>query len=126
MNFLHILLKCHQRKLISSCRNGQYYFESLQPPKILKLRFKGFPLMASEFGSGSGSWKRPKYVDLDAPNPSSEDPWDTRLYPTSSNPSIASSGSKNSKKVKNPNWPRKEYGDTTRKYVLQYYKVPLL
>ena len=33
-------------------------------------------------GSDSGFGKRPGYVDLDAPNPSSEDPWDTRLVST--------------------------------------------
>ena len=42
--------------------------------------------MASRSGLGSGSWKRPKYVDLDTSNPSSEDLWDTRSYPISSNP----------------------------------------
>ena len=57
-------------------------------------------------GSGSGSSKRPGYVDLDAPNPSSEDPWDPRSIPVASHRSNGSSGSKKPKKPKkaqNPN-----------------------
>ena len=38
MNFLHILLKCHQRKLISSCLNRQYYFE--RPPISQNIEYK--------------------------------------------------------------------------------------
>ena len=38
MNFLHILLKCHQRKLISSCQNAQYYFE--RPPTSQNIEYK--------------------------------------------------------------------------------------
>ena len=38
MNFLHILLKCHQQKLISSCLNGQYYFE--RPPTSQNIEYK--------------------------------------------------------------------------------------
>ena len=74
-------------------------------------------------GSGSGSGKRHGYVDLDAPNPSSEDPWDTRLIPAASIPSSGSSGSKKPKKARNPNRPGKEYANAAREIVLHYYKV---
>ena len=42
--------------------------------------------MASGSGLGSGSSKRPKYVDLDAPTLSNKDPWDTRSLTALSNP----------------------------------------
>ena len=71
----------------------------------------------------SGSGMKSKYVDLDAPTLSSRDPWNTRFFPALSNLSTSLSGSKKPKKARNPNWPRKEYGDATREYVLQYYKV---
>ena len=74
-------------------------------------------------GSGSGSSKRHRYFDLDAPNPSSEDPWDTRLVPAALIPSSGSSGSKKPKKARNPNRPRKEYADAAQEIVLHYYKV---
>ena len=74
-------------------------------------------------GSGSGSGKRPGYVDLDALNPSGEDAWDTRLVPTASIRSSGSSGSKKPKKAQNPNHPGKEYADATPWIVLYYYKV---
>ena len=61
--------------------------------------------MASRCGFGSN--KRHRYFDLDAPNPSSKDPWDTKLYPMSSNPSTTSSGSKKPKKARNPKPVRK-------------------
>ena len=45
MNFLHILQKCLQRELISSCLNGQYYFES--PPTSQNIEYEvlccGYP-----------------------------------------------------------------------------------
>ena len=82
--------------------------------------------MASRFGSRSRSGKRPKYVDLDVPNPSSKDLWDIRLFSASSNPSTSLSGSKKPKKAKNPNSLGTEYKVVTQKYVLQYYKVWLL
>ena len=74
-------------------------------------------------GSGSGSGKRPGYVDLDASNASSEDPWDPRLVPAASHRSNGSSGSKKPKKAQNPNRPGKEYADATREIVLHYYKM---
>ena len=77
--------------------------------------------MASGLGFGSG--KRQGYVDLDAPNPFNENPWDTRLVPTALIPSIGSSRSKKPKKARNPNRPRKEYADIARAIVLHYYKV---
>ena len=77
--------------------------------------------MASESDSGSG--KRLGYVDLDAPNPSSEDLWDPRLVPVALHRSSGSSGSKKSKKAQNPNRPGKEYADAAREIVLHYYKV---
>ena len=82
--------------------------------------------MASRSGSGSGSGKKLKYVDRNAPTPSSEDPWDKRLLSTSSNLSTSSGGSKKPKKARNPNQPGKKYRDATREYVLQYYKRRLL
>ena len=84
-------------------------------------------VMASKSRLGSGLGKIPKYVDLDAPTPSNKDPWNTKLFLASSNPSTSSSGSKKPKKARNPT--RKEYEDasyTTWEYVLQYYKVRLL
>ena len=57
--------------------------------------------MASRSGSGSG--KRPGYVDLDASNPSGEDPWDLRSVPAALHRSSGSSGSKKPKKGQNPN-----------------------
>ena len=78
--------------------------------------------MASRFGSGSGSGKRPKYVDRNAPTPSNEDLWDMRSLTTSSNPSTSLEGSKKPKKVRNPNRLGKEYMDATREYVLRYYR----
>ena len=74
-------------------------------------------------GSDSGSGKRPGYVDLDAPNPSGEDPWDPRSVPAASHRSSGSSGSKKPKKGQNPNRPGKEYADVAREIVLHYYKV---
>ena len=74
-------------------------------------------------GSGSGSGKRLRYVDLDAPNPSGEDPWDPRLVPAASHRSSGSSGSKKPKKAQNPNRPGKECADAAREIVLHYYKV---
>ena len=82
--------------------------------------------MASGCGSGSKSSKRPKYINLDAPTLSSKDPWDTRSFAASSNPSTSSGGSKKPKKATNPNQLGKEYGYATWEYVLQYYKVRLL
>ena len=75
------------------------------------------------FGSGSGSGKRPGYVDLDAPNPSGEDPWDPRSVPAALHRSSGSSGSKKLKKGQNPNRPRKDYADAAQEIVLHYYKV---
>ena len=75
------------------------------------------------FGSGFGSGKRPGYVDLDTPNPSSEDPWDPRSVPAASHRSSGSSRSKKPKKAQNPNRPGKEYADATREIVLYYYKM---
>ena len=77
--------------------------------------------MASRSGSRSG--KRPGYIDLDTPNPSSEDLWDTRSVPTASIRSSGSIGSKKPKKARNPNRPRKKYVDAAREIVLHYYKV---
>ena len=77
-------------------------------------------------GSRAGSSKRPGYVDLDAPNPYSEDAWDTKLVPAASHRSSGSSGSKKPKKARNPNRPGKEYVDAAREIVLHYYKVRLL
>ena len=77
--------------------------------------------MASESGSGSG--KRSGYVDLDAPNPSGEDPSDSRSVPAASHRSSGLSGSKKPKKAQNPNCPEKEYADAAREIVLHYYKV---
>ena len=74
-------------------------------------------------GSGSGSGKRPGYVDLDAPNPSGEDLWDPRSVPEASYQSSGLSGSKKPKKGQNPNRPGKEYADAAREIVLHYYKV---
>ena len=77
-------------------------------------------------GSGSGSGKRPRYIDLDTSNPSGEDSWDTRsVLATSirSSGSSGSSGSKKPKKARNPNRPEKEYADAAREIVLHYYKV---
>ena len=74
-------------------------------------------------GSSSGSSKRPWYVDLDAPNPSGEDPWDPRSVPATSHRSSGSSRSKKPKKGQNPNRPEKEYADAAREIVLYYYKV---
>ena len=74
-------------------------------------------------GSGSGSGKRPGYVDLDAPNPSGEDPWDPRSVPAASHQSSGSSGSKKPKKAQNPNRLGKEYADAAREIVMHYYKV---
>ena len=82
---------------------------------------KVLPPMASRSGSRSG--KRPGYIDLDAPNLSSKDPWDTRSVPVASIRSSGSSGSKKPKKAKNPNRPGKEYVDAAREIVLHYYKV---
>ena len=45
MNFLHILLKCHHRKLISSSLNGQYYFE--RPPTSQNIEYKVFVVLAN-------------------------------------------------------------------------------
>ena len=72
-------------------------------------------------GSSFGSNKRHEYVDLDAPNPSSEDPWDTRSIPVTSIPLTGSSGSKKPKKARNLNRPGKEYADAAREIVLHYY-----
>ena len=58
-------------------------------------------------GLGSGSSERPGYVDLDAPNPSGEDPWDPRSVPAASHQLSGSSGSKKPKKAQNPNLPGK-------------------
>ena len=80
-----------------------------------------FSPMAS--GSGSGSGKRPGYVDLDAPNPSGEDLWDPRSIPAPSHRLSGSSRSKKPKKAQNPNHPGKEYADGAREIVLYYYKV---
>ena len=77
--------------------------------------------MASRSGSGSG--KEPGYVDLDAPNPSAEDPWNPRSVPAALHRSSGSSGSKKPKKVQNPNHPGNEYADVAREIVLHYYKV---
>ena len=77
--------------------------------------------MASGLGFGSG--KRPGYVDLDAPNPSGEDPWDPRSIPAASHRSSGSSGRKKPKKGQNPNCPGKDYADAAREIVLHYYKV---
>ena len=74
-------------------------------------------------GSGSGSGKRPGYVDLDALNPSGEDLWDPRSVPAALHRSSGSSGSKKPKKGQNPNRPGKEYADAAREIVLHYYKV---
>ena len=78
-------------------------------------------LMASRSSSRFG--KRHKYFDLDALNPSSKDPWDTRLVPAASIPSTRSSGSKKPKKARNPDCPKKEYADAAREIVLHYHKV---
>ena len=75
------------------------------------------------FGSGSGSGKKPGYVDLDAPNLFGEDPWDPRSVPAASHRSSGLSVSKKPKKAQNPNRPRKEYADAVREIVLHYYKV---
>ena len=77
-------------------------------------------------GSGFGSGKRPGYVDLDAPYPFGEDPWNTRLVHAASIRSSGSSGSKMPKKARNPNRPKKEYADEAREIVLHYYKVQSL
>ena len=82
----------------------------------------------SPMASGSGSRfgkrvKRPGYVDLDAPNPSDEDPWDPRSVPAALHLSSGSSGSKKPKKGQNPNRPGKDYADAAREIVLHYYKV---
>ena len=77
--------------------------------------------MASRSGFGSG--KRPENVNLDALNPSGEDPWDPRSVPPASHRSSGSSGSKKPKKAQNPNHLGKEYADATREIVLHYYKV---
>ena len=77
--------------------------------------------MASGLGYGSG--KRLGDVDLDAPNPSGEDPWNPRSIPTASHRSSGSRRSKKSKKAQNPNRPGKEYVDAAREIVLHYYKV---
>ena len=74
-------------------------------------------------GSGSRSGKRPGYIDLDALNPSGEDPWDPRSVSAASHQSSGSSGSKKLKKAQNPNRPGKEYVDATREIVMHYYKV---
>ena len=74
-------------------------------------------------GSGSRSSKRLGYVDLNAPNPSSEDPWNTKLVPTASIQSSGSSRSKKPKKARNPNRLGKEYAGAVREIVLHYYKV---
>ena len=75
------------------------------------------------FGSGSESGKRLRYVDLDAPNPSGEDPRDPRSIPAASHRSSGSSGSKKPKKAQNPNCPGKEYANAAREIVMHYYKV---
>ena len=77
--------------------------------------------MVSRLGSGSG--KRSGYVDLEAPNPSGEDPWDPRSVPAASHRSSGSSGKKKLKKAQNPNCPGKEYADAAREIVLHYCKV---
>ena len=77
--------------------------------------------MASGLGSRSG--KRPRYFDLDALNPSGEDPWDPRSILAASHRSSGLSGSKKPKKAQNPNRPGKEYADAAREIVLHYYKV---
>ena len=74
-------------------------------------------------GSSSGSSKRLGLVDLDAPNPSDEDPWDPRSVPLASYRSNGSSGSKKPKTAQNPNHPGKEYADVAREIVLHYYEV---
>ena len=74
-------------------------------------------------GSGSESGKRLGYVDLDASNPSGEDPWDPRSVSVASHRSSRSSRSKKPKKAQNPNCPGKEYADAAREIVLHYYKV---
>ena len=76
--------------------------------------------MASRSGSGSG--KRPRYIGLDAPNPSGEDPWDPRSVLAALYRSSGSSGSKKPKKAQNPNRPGKECADAAREIVLHYYK----
>ena len=75
------------------------------------------------FGSDSGFGKRLGYVDLDAPNPSGEDPWNPRSVPVASHRLSESSRSKKPKKAQNPNRPGKEYADVVREIVLHYYKV---
>ena len=69
MNFLHILLKCHQQKLISSCQNAQYYFERPPTSQNIEYKVEGFLGVkritgrrrrkgedsVSSFGSGAGS-----------------------------------------------------------------------
>ena len=75
------------------------------------------------FRSGSGSSKRLGYVDLDTPNPSSEDPWDSRSVLAASHRSSGSSGSKKPKKAQNPNRPGKEYADAAQEIVQHYYKM---
>ena len=77
--------------------------------------------MASGLGSGSG--KRPGYVELDALNPSVEDLWDTRSVLAALILSSGSSGSKKPKKARNPFCPGKEHADATREIILHYYKV---
>ena len=62
-------------------------------------------------------------MNLDAPNPSGEDPWDPRSVLAASHRSSGSSGSKILKKGQNRNRPRKEYADVAREIVLYYYKV---
>ena len=74
-------------------------------------------------GSGSGSGKRPEYVDLDALNLSGKDSWDPRSVPAASHRSSGSSGSKKPKKAQNPNRPGKKYVDAAQEIVLHYYKV---
>ena len=75
------------------------------------------------FGLDSRSGKRLGYVDLDVPNPSSEDPWDIRVVLAALIQSSASSGSKKPKKARNPNHPGKEYADAAQEIILHYYKV---
>ena len=77
--------------------------------------------MASRSSSGSG--KRHGYIDLDAPNLSSEDLWNTRSVLAALIPSSGSNGSKKPKKARNPNCPGKEYADAAQEIVLHYYKM---
>ena len=77
--------------------------------------------MASRSSFESG--KRPGYVDVDAPNLSSEDLWDTRSVFAASIRSSGSSGSKKPKKTRNPDRLGKEYADAAREIVLHYYNV---